>query len=185
MQAIMPEEYLIILTGEKKNIKVRKKTVKMRKLKHGTSLLLLAAVFLTHGCEFQDPDTKILSEKNYFKDADGGIRIFRGVNMAGDSKVPDFRPVDGPYHFDRLRAFGFNVVRLLFTWEAFQPTPGGYDMSYLEYYTQLVEWAWERGIYVIVDVHQDTFSRYNNGGCGEGFPVWTLPPDLVLNEPNN
>ncbi len=30
----------------------------------------------------------------------------------------------------------------------------------------------ELGILTIVDMHQDSYSRYLNKGCGDGFPKW-------------
>jgi endoglycosylceramidase len=38
-----------------------------------------------------------------------------------------------------------------------------------------VENARRLGLRVIVDLHQDAYSRYLRPGCGEGFPAWTVP----------
>jgi endoglycosylceramidase len=78
-----------------------------------------------------------------------------------------------------------NVLRLLFTWEAYEPQPGHYDAQYLRYIEDVVDEAEREGLYVIVDFHQDAFSRFTNGGCGEGFPAWALPPDLTPLTPDN
>src|SRR5439155_19490463 len=117
-------------------------------------------------------------EGGRFTDAKGATVILRGVNIAGDSKVPPFRPVR-PEVFDALPAWGLNVARLLFTWEAYEPQPGQYDDSYLDYYRTAVEAAWARGVYVVVDFHQDGFSRWLVSGCGEGFPKWAIPPEVT------
>ena len=37
----------------------------------------------------------------------------------------------------------------------------------------------------MVDFHQDAYSRYSIGGCGEGFPKWTLPPSVTPATPDN
>jgi len=76
-------------------------------------------------------------------------------------------------------------VRLLFTWEAYEPMPGQYDDSYLAYYLAAVRGAAARGLYVIVDFHQDAFSRFTLAGCGEGFPEWALPPTVTPAPPDN
>ncbi len=120
-----------------------------------------------------------------FVDAVGATVILRGVNVAGNSKVPPFRPAMDPTLFDPLPKWGLNVVRLLFTWEAYEPAAGQYDDSYLDYYKGAVEAAWARGLYVLVDFHQDGFSRWLIGGCGEGFPQWAIPSGVTLTPPDN
>lgn len=118
-------------------------------------------------------------------DESGRVVVLRGVNVAGNSKVPPFRPVTGSAIFDPLVAWGMNVVRLLFTWEAYEPTRGVYDLSYLDYYASAVDAAASRGLFVIVDFHQDAFSRYTLAGCGEGFPAWAVPPWIPRATPDN
>jgi endoglycosylceramidase len=121
----------------------------------------------------------------YFRDADGGVVILRGVNATGDAKLPPFRPLVDPDAFDPVAMWGMNVVRLPFIWEAYEPAPGVYDESYLDYYAAAAAAATSRGIYVIVDFHQDAFSRFSTGGCGEGFPAWTVPWWVIKSTPNN
>lgn len=124
-------------------------------------------------------------EGRHFVDASGRVVILRGVNVAGNAKVPPFRPAEDPAIFDPLKAWGMNVARLLFTWEAYEPAPGAYDEGYLDYYAAAARAAWDRGLYVIVDFHQDAFSRFTIGGCGDGFPAWALPPSISPAQPDN
>jgi endoglycosylceramidase len=84
-----------------------------------------------------------------------------------------------------LPAWGINTIRLLFTWEAYETIKCSYDNDYIEYYEQVVRWAAERGIYVIVDFHQDAYSRFSLDGCGEGFPEWAVTPEVELKTPDN
>jgi endoglycosylceramidase len=119
------------------------------------------------------------------KDTQGRTVLLRGVNISGDSKVPPFMPITDAAMLDPLPGWGINTLRLLFTWEAFEPNRCNYDSAYLQYYEQVVQWANERSIYVIVDFHQDAYSRYSIDGCGEGFPEWAVYSGIERKDPNN
>jgi endoglycosylceramidase len=97
------------------------------------------------------------------------VRIFRGANVSGRSKFAPFLPFDDPACFDRLASWGWNAVRLLVMWEGLEPERGIYDDAYLDALKALAVAAGERGLYVIVDFHQDLFSR---GLGGDGAPSW-------------
>ena len=73
--------------------------------------------------------------------------------------------------FAQMRAFGFNFVRLGLSWSQLEPTPGFYSRMYLDRIAQVVGWAREQGIYVLLDMHQDAFSRFTP----ETAPI-NLPP---------
>src|SRR5688500_2695645 len=125
------------------------------------------------------------AEGAYFRDEAGAIVMLRGLNVAGDSKVPPFRPVDDPSLFDPFPSWGVNVARLLFTWEAFEPERGVYDESYFDHYVSLVNALEARGVWVIVDIHQDAFSRFTTDGCGEGMPAWAVSSAVTPKVPDN
>lgn len=144
--------------------------------------ILTATIFLTSALSAQ---SRISVSGTRFIDEQGGTVILRGLNVAGNSKVPDFMPIKRAALLDPLQAWGVNVIRLLFTWEAYEPQRGQYNDAYLAYVDNVVRWAKERNIYVIMDFHQDAFSRYNVGGCGEGFPSWAVPPEVKKATPNN
>ena len=129
--------------------------------------------------------------------------ILRGVNLAGNSKVPPFLPlptgdavafrtdrggsmVTRDFDFlgntsfqalDALPSWGMNVIRLLLVWEAYEPVRGERSLAYIEMLKAIANEAWRRGIYTIIDFHQNVFARWVADGCGEGFPRWTLPSD--------
>jgi endoglycosylceramidase len=119
------------------------------------------------------------------KDTDGRVVLLRGINTSGDSKVPDFMPLTDAAMLDPLAGWGINTLRLLFTWEAYEPNRCDYETAYMQYYEQVVEWAAERNLYVIVDFHQDAYSRYTINGCGEGFPKWSVFSEISPAEPDN
>src|SRR3954468_176017 len=104
-------------------------------MRHLLVLCLLARV--------AQASTDLRVEGRNFVDSAGRAVILRGVNAAGNSKVPNFRPVMGPEFFKPLQGWGLNAVRLLFTWEAYEPTMGSYDASYLDYYTAAARAAWQ------------------------------------------
>ena len=62
--------------------------------------------------------------------------------------------------FAQMRALGFNVVRLVLNWSQLEPTAGTYSSTYLDRVAQVVGWARQQGVYVILDMHQDQYSRY-------------------------
>jgi endoglycosylceramidase len=122
-------------------------------------------------------------------DALGRQILLRGVNAGGRSKLPPFFPfafaesgspeaADAPpfadaaaAYLDRVVTWGHGTLRLPVTWEALEPTRGVYDDVFLDRYAALIGAAGERGLRVIIDVHQDVFAR---PFCGDGFPLWAV-----------
>ena len=115
-------------------------------------------------------------ENGILKDNGKNI-LLRGVNVAQSFKYRsresyDFyfgKVTEGDFKWIR-EAWGFNFVRLLFEWYAFEPTEGVWDVTYLNNYAKRVSWAAENGIYVLVDMHQDL---YGEGFHANGAPSWT------------
>jgi endoglycosylceramidase len=121
----------------------------------------------------------------HFVGPDGRVVLLRGVNLGGDGKLPPFPTLEDPAVLDRLAALGFNAIRLPFTWEAYEPEPGCYDEGYLARQVDVAAAAWARGLYVIVDIHQDGFARTVSRGCGDGFPLWAVSPRAPTYPPDH
>jgi hypothetical protein len=134
-------------------------------------------------------------ENNRFVDEHARTLMLRGVNVAGSSKIP-FTPrvepddarfyaygnvsfVGRPFplaqadeHFERLRAWGLTFLRLVVTWEAIEHAgPGAYDTEFLDYARAVIQKAGTYGFRVLIDPHQDVWSRFTGG---DGAPGWTL-----------
>ena len=125
--------------------------------------------------------------------------FFRGVNLGGSTKVP-FTPDGATYrledffnhkqvsfigrpfpleqadeHFSRLKAWGCNFLRFLITWEAIEHSgPGIYDEDYLNYLYKILKKAADYDLNILLDPHQDVWSRFSGG---DGAPGWTF--DLI------
>lgn len=112
----------------------------------------------------------------HFINEQGAKVIFRGFNI--QTKVPPFQPIEAAEDLDPLAELGVNLIRFNFIWEAAEPERGLYDESYFDYYDRVIEWAWERGMYVLIDFHNNAYSRYAADGCGSGFPRWALSPEV-------
>lgn len=90
----------------------------------------------------------------------------RGVNVnaLGDyyranRDLPTVIALDGT-DWDRMAEHGFNVVRLLISWSRLEPTRGVVDWEYLDVIERTVDAAARRGIYSIIDMHQDAWGKF-------------------------
>ncbi len=93
-----------------------------------------------------------------------------------DGRLPleDIPTLDGG-DVDRMRDLGFNLLRLPINWSALEPTPGAYSKAYLDRIAAVVDLCAKRGILVLLDFHQDAFSKEIGQ---DGAPRWVL--DLLL-----
>ena len=122
------------------------------------------------------PLAKPLVDRTYLRDEHGRYLFFHGVNASCSTKAPEVNSknianyLTRPFaedqldlHFSYLRDKGFNSIRLLVIWEAIEPDRKGvYDEAYLAYLRKVVETAAQYNIYVLLDMHQDMFSRHLN-----------------------
>jgi endoglycosylceramidase len=94
----------------------------------------------------------------------------------------------------QMRGLGFNFIRLAVNWSQLEPNPGSYNRTYVERIAQVVQWAAEQGIYVLIDMHEDNYSRFTpetsplsvppllgpvteSAGHADGAPPWAVNGD--------
>ena len=125
---------------------------------------------------------RLLADGTALRDALNRRVLLRGVNASGRAKMPPFAPFEfenGKYdaalasYLDRAQSWGIDVIRAPFTWEAVEPSRGTDSEEFLARYDALIDAAWARRIWTVIDFHQDVYAR---AFCGDGFPIWTLPP---------
>jgi len=104
-----------------------------------------------------------------FVDPGGRHVILHGVNIGAKHKKTNYVSWHEPADFARMRAWGFNCVRLLIIWAAIEPECGSYDEDYLRRIDKRIAWAKANGLYVLVDMHQDLWGEKPGG---DGAPVW-------------
>lgn len=101
------------------------------------------------------------------------------------------------YDFPQLGSLGYGVIRLNLSWSLLEPVPGKIDKTYLDRIAQVVGWAKAQGLYVLLDMHQDAWSKYvytgPNDNCAapfqairgfDGAPQWAsdhATPACALN----
>jgi endoglycosylceramidase len=71
------------------------------------------------------------------------------------------------FDFPQMRGLGWNIVRLNLSWSLLEPQPGKVDAVYLDRIAQVVRWARRAGFYVLLDMHQDAWSKYVFTGPGD------------------
>lgn len=96
-----------------------------------------------------------------------GRRVeLRGVNInhlgdyfESDPRLPTVSPLTNE-DWDDLAARGYNVVRLVTSWSAWEPERDRFDETYLSKVRDAVDKANAHGIWVVIDMHQDAWSKF-------------------------
>lgn len=128
-----------------------------------------------------------------FRDVFGREAYFRGWNVSGAVKLISmgFKPFknlnDAKKTFKDLRTkTGTNVIRYTLSWEGVHPEVDQIDEKYLSDTVSFIKEAIKNKIYIILDYHQDLYSRYlfhnKSKFTGNGAPYWIVPKELYPDE---
>jgi endoglycosylceramidase len=107
--------------------------------------------------------------------------LLRGANVNALGEYAQADPATKPTapvtdaDWDSMAANGFSVVRLIMSWSLLEPERGKVDETYLKTVKDTVRAANERGIYVVLDVHQDAWSMFSATPHGTTCPAGTEP----------
>lgn len=157
-------------------------------MRHALIPLLLLAACGAHDAK----TTPLWSDGTNLRDAQGRIALLRGINarVAGvfdvtfdDGRAP-LEPIPALDDTDctRMRALGFDLLRLPINWSGIEPAQGTFDDAYLGRVDAAVQCAARAGMYVLIDLHEDAYSKE----IGEdGAPLWAIqpPPAMLLGGP--
>jgi endoglycosylceramidase len=103
-----------------------------------------------------------------FTDTYGREVIFSGLNYVCKDPALNYILPDSLEVFRQLKSWGINCLRMGLIWDGIEPEPGKYNEPYLDAIEKKVKWAAENHIYVMLDMHQDLFSRK----FSDGAPLW-------------
>ncbi|HEY1954666.1 MAG TPA: cellulase family glycosylhydrolase [Polyangiaceae bacterium] len=129
-----------------------------------------------------------------FRDGQGRQLLFRGynakVNGIFDATFDDGRAPNEVFpDFDEASAqkfeeLGFDAMRLTINWSALEPRPQKYSEAFFSKVDAVLDMAHRHHFYVILDMHQDAYSKE----IGEdGAPLWAIvpPPQTLLSGPSD
>lgn len=126
-------------------------------------------------------------------DAQGRVIFLRGINARIEGlfdvtfddgrtalqDIPTFNSSDA----ESMQTLGFDSIRIPINWSGVEPSEsGGFNEAYLLALDQAVEDAASAGLKVLIDFHQDAYSKE----IGEdGAPLWAIqpPPTELLEGP--
>jgi endoglycosylceramidase len=133
-------------------------------------ILLVLSVFVFSCKKDKNNTAFITDDPTIIQDQYGRHLILHGLNTSSSAKFGTYHPWVEEHDVAREdSAFGFNFVRYLTSWAAIEPEKDNYDENYLNELERRVNWYTSRGMFVMIDMHQDI---YGAAVGGNGAPDW-------------
>ena len=110
----------------------------------------------------------------HFVEAQGRVRIFHGANRVM-KRPPWYFPQqldDEDSEIERMASLGFSVLRLGWMWSGFNPAPNVFNHTYANVMKSIVAKLNAKGIYVLLDMHEDVLS--SKFCLYDGAPLWVV-----------
>ena len=132
------------------------------------------------------PTSPIRPAAGHLVDSDGRTALLRGVNIRAAGLFDGWKghlplpPFDAEADCRVIgEDLGMNQLRLAISWSLLEPTRGQLDRSYVDHVLALAAACNRHGVYSLVDLHQDGWSKY----VGEdGAPFWAHQPPLPADD---
>jgi endoglycosylceramidase len=152
---------------------------------HGPGLAIVGASCLLacgDGSSPPVPASPVRPADGHLVDADDRRVLLRGVNVRAAGFFDGFRgrmPMP-PFDVDvdcRVigEDLGMNHVRLAINWSLLEPSRGQLDQAYIDRVLAVAAGCDRHGVYTLVDLHQDGWSKYVGD---DGAPFWAHQPPL-------
>jgi endoglycosylceramidase len=113
-----------------------------------------------------DDDT-VAAERYWFYDDQNRTLIYHGVQIIQNRDPYISWHTEDDY--GRMNEWGFNLIRFGVDWAAVEPEQGVYNEEFLTQLDERIKWARERGIGIILEMHQDVYGEKYGGN---GAPEW-------------
>jgi endoglycosylceramidase len=115
----------------------------------------------------------VFVEAQKFKDPYGRDLILHGINVVNKNPESDYVGHITPEEMKKFKSWGFNVIRLGIIWDGLEPEPGMYNEEYLSKIDEMIQWAGDNDLYIMLDMHQDLYSVE----FSDGAPIWATITD--------
>ncbi len=115
----------------------------------------------------------------------------RGINMGNTLDAPNEGEWAGPaqeYYFEMYKEAGFKTVRIPITWGKHISTASPYTINatFLNRVEQIVDWALDRDMYVIINAHHDSWIKDDYANQKNRFDsLWAQVSRRFKDKPEN
>ena len=139
-------------------------------------LFIFYVYFLAFSCKKENANVSVIEDPSIFQDQYGRQLILHGLNTISKNPADyyQFLEVSETDVEKQDKEYGFNFVRYGIMWDGIEPQKDSFDETYLDKVEERVNWHTSRGMYVMLDMHQDLYS-FEFGG--DGAPAWAIQPN--------